>query len=310
MCRRSGKLIVDGSGEANERNRRPHARTRPDRDVAALAGVSVGTASKALNGRGQLREETRERVRAAAEQLGFRPNTVARSLLAGRTYTVGLITTDNFGRFSIPLMLGAEDALGAGEISAFMCDSRDDPIREQHYVRTLLSRRVDGHHRHRPPHRAAAAARPDLPDAGRLRLCTRRPTRPTARWSATRRRAPRRPSSTCCHRARRIAPRHRPAAASLGRACAGRALDGALRRRREPPAARAVRRVERGLGPPGRRHPARAPTPTSTRSSAAATRSPAGSPTACASAAGACPRTSRWSAWTTGRRSPRTAGRR
>ena len=48
----------------------------------------MGTVSKALNGRGQLREQTRERVRAAAEQLGFEPNTVARSLLAGRTYTV------------------------------------------------------------------------------------------------------------------------------------------------------------------------------------------------------------------------------
>jgi LacI family transcriptional regulator len=113
-------------------------------DVAALAGVSVGTASKALNGRGQLREQTRERVRAAAEQLGFQPNTVARSLLQGRTYTVGLITTDHYGRFSIPLMRGAEDALGAGQMAALMCESREDPIREQHYVRTLLGRRVDG----------------------------------------------------------------------------------------------------------------------------------------------------------------------
>jgi LacI family transcriptional regulator len=41
-------------------------------------------------------------------------------------------------------MRGAEDALGVGEMSAFLCDSRDDPIREQHYVRMLLSRRVDG----------------------------------------------------------------------------------------------------------------------------------------------------------------------
>jgi LacI family transcriptional regulator len=113
-------------------------------DVAALAGVSVGTASKALNGRGQLREQTRERVRAAAEQLGFQPNTVARSLLAGRTYTVGLVTTDHHGRFTIPIMRGAEDVLGAGQMAAFMCESREDPIREQHYVRTLLSRRVDG----------------------------------------------------------------------------------------------------------------------------------------------------------------------
>jgi LacI family transcriptional regulator len=113
-------------------------------DVATLARVSIGTASKALNGRGQLRAETRARVLAAAEQLGFHPNALARGLLAGRSYTVGLITTDSFGRFTIPIMLGVEDALGAGQISVFMCDGRDDPIREQHYIRTLLGRRVDG----------------------------------------------------------------------------------------------------------------------------------------------------------------------
>ncbi|PRY16765.1 LacI family DNA-binding transcriptional regulator [Kineococcus rhizosphaerae] len=113
-------------------------------DVAALAGVSAGTASKALNGTGQLRAETRERVRRAAEQLGFTPDAVGRGLSSGRSYTVGLITTDSFGRFSIPIMLGAENALGAGEMSVLLCDSRDDPLREQHYLRTLQARRVDG----------------------------------------------------------------------------------------------------------------------------------------------------------------------
>jgi len=113
-------------------------------DVAALAGVSAGTASKALNGTGQLKAETRERVRRAAEQLGFTPDSIGRGLSSGRSYTVGLITTDSFGRFSIPVMLGAENALGAGEMSVLLCDSRDDPLREQHYLRTLLARRVDG----------------------------------------------------------------------------------------------------------------------------------------------------------------------
>jgi len=113
-------------------------------DVAERAGVSVGTASKALNGRGSLREETRVRVREAAEELGFQPNTAALTLNSGRTYTVGMITTDTIGRFSIPLMMGVEDSLGAGQMSVFLCDGRDDPIREQYYLRTLLSRRVDG----------------------------------------------------------------------------------------------------------------------------------------------------------------------
>ena len=114
------------------------------RDVAAEAGVSIGTASKALNGQGKLRTETRERVAEVAQRLGFAPNTLAQALLAGRSFTVGLITTDSFGRFSIPVMLGAEDALGTGQVSVFMCDTRDDTEREKRYIEMLAARRVDG----------------------------------------------------------------------------------------------------------------------------------------------------------------------
>jgi LacI family transcriptional regulator len=113
-------------------------------EVARLAQVSIGTASKALNGRGQLRAETRQRVQQAAAVLGFRSNPSARGLVQGRTFTVGLITDDGFGRFSIPVLLGAEDALGAGQMGLFFCDTRDDPIRERHYVSMLVGRRVDG----------------------------------------------------------------------------------------------------------------------------------------------------------------------
>ncbi|MFD4879282.1 LacI family DNA-binding transcriptional regulator [Streptomyces sp. NPDC058420] len=113
-------------------------------DVAALAGVSVGTASKALNGAGRMRPETRQRVLDAVETLGFRPNQNAQSLHTGRSWTVGLMTTDGIGRFSTPVLLGAEDALGAGKISVLLCDTRGDAIREQHHLRNLMDRRVDG----------------------------------------------------------------------------------------------------------------------------------------------------------------------
>lgn len=114
------------------------------RDVAARAGVSPGTVSKALNGTGQLRASTRDRVTAAAAELGFRPNHLAKSLLQGRTYTVGILTSDSFGRFTNPVMVGIEDALGAGRMSTLLCDGRGDPLRERHYVQELLNRRVDG----------------------------------------------------------------------------------------------------------------------------------------------------------------------
>jgi LacI family transcriptional regulator len=56
------------------------------RDVAEAAGVSVSTVSKALNGQGKLRAETRERVLAAAHRLGFAPNPLAQGLPAGRSF--------------------------------------------------------------------------------------------------------------------------------------------------------------------------------------------------------------------------------
>jgi LacI family transcriptional regulator len=113
-------------------------------DIAERTGVSRATVSKALNGRGQLRQATRELVLDAARELGFRQDAVGRELVAARTYTVGLITTDSYGRFTVPILTGAEDALALGEISMLLCESREDPIRERHYLRTLIARRVDG----------------------------------------------------------------------------------------------------------------------------------------------------------------------
>ncbi|GAA3022676.1 LacI family DNA-binding transcriptional regulator [Streptosporangium longisporum] len=113
-------------------------------DVASLAGVSIATVSKALNGKDNVRPDTRRRVLEAAEQLSFRPNALARNLLTGQSRTVGLLTSDSVGRFGIPVLLGAEDAFGAGEMAVVLCDARGDAIREQHHLRMLLSRRVDG----------------------------------------------------------------------------------------------------------------------------------------------------------------------
>ncbi|GGN91955.1 LacI family transcriptional regulator [Actinoplanes lobatus] len=120
--------------------------TRPVtlREVAKLAGVSIATASKALNGQPQVRASTRDRVLRAAEQLNFSPNTLAQGLITQRSGTVGLLTSDLEGRFSIPILMGAEDAFGSDQTSVFLCDARGDNVREKHHLRALLSRRVDG----------------------------------------------------------------------------------------------------------------------------------------------------------------------
>ena len=123
----------------------PARRLRPTiRDVARAADVSVGTASKALNGKGRLRPETRARVIREAELLEFRPNDLIKSLIRGRSYTVGLVTTDYFGRFSMPVIAGIEDALGAAEILVFLCNVRDDLTRERNVIASLIGKQVDG----------------------------------------------------------------------------------------------------------------------------------------------------------------------
>jgi len=113
-------------------------------DVAEAAGVSLATASKALNGRGDVAAATRARVESAAFELRFTPNPLARGLLASRSGTVGLLTNDLEGRFVLPILAGAEDALGAGSVNVFLCDAQGYAVREQHHLRALLSRRVDG----------------------------------------------------------------------------------------------------------------------------------------------------------------------
>lgn len=120
------------------------ARTATLSDVARAAGVSVSTASKALNGRPDVSGTTRAKVQQAAEELAFSPNSLARSLVSGRSFTVGLITHDLEGRFSTPILMGAEDAFGLNNISLLLCDARGDYLRERHQVKVLLERRVDG----------------------------------------------------------------------------------------------------------------------------------------------------------------------
>jgi LacI family transcriptional regulator len=114
------------------------------KDVAALSGVSIATASKALNNRGEVHPDTRTRVLEAARRIKFRPNPMAQGLLAGQTGTVGMLTDDLIGRFSIPILTGAEDAFGTGRMSVFLCDARGDSIRLQYHLQALLGRRVDG----------------------------------------------------------------------------------------------------------------------------------------------------------------------
>jgi LacI family transcriptional regulator len=125
-------------------SRKPLPKNSTLLDVATLAGVSIATASKALNDRPDVHPETRRRVLEAAAKISFTPNRLAKNLLTGQTETVGMLTNDLEGRFSLPIMMGAEDAFGTGRMSVLLCDARGDAIRESYHVQALLGRRVDG----------------------------------------------------------------------------------------------------------------------------------------------------------------------
>ena len=113
-------------------------------DVANAAGVSVATASKALNDTGRMTDETRQRVKAAASALGFRPNATARALLSSRSFTIGLLTNDTYGRFTLPLMAGVSEQLVDEGVSVFLCTIGDDPVLGRVHVDAMLDKQVDG----------------------------------------------------------------------------------------------------------------------------------------------------------------------
>jgi LacI family transcriptional regulator len=114
-------------------------------EVAERAGVSLTTASKAINGKNRVSDQTRARVMAAAGELSFTPSPIARSLTTGRTSTVGFIIADSMShRFAVPVMLGAEAALGEIDLSMITCDARGDQARGLELARMLTARKVDG----------------------------------------------------------------------------------------------------------------------------------------------------------------------
>ncbi|MDQ7246344.1 LacI family DNA-binding transcriptional regulator [Dongia sedimenti] len=113
-------------------------------DVAAAAGVSTATASKALNDTGRMSSETRDRIRRIARELGFRPNSLARSLTSKRSFTVGLLTDDTYGRFTLPVMAGISEGLIDHGVSVFLCTVEDNPELAKVHVDAMLDKQVDG----------------------------------------------------------------------------------------------------------------------------------------------------------------------
>lgn len=113
-------------------------------DVAARAGVSVGTVSNVLNRPERVAPSTRERVLQAIDELGFVRNEAARQLRAGHSRTIGLVVLDVRNPFFTDLAAGAEGVAAALGLSVMLCNSNDDTSREHHYLSTLKEQRAFG----------------------------------------------------------------------------------------------------------------------------------------------------------------------
>lgn len=114
------------------------------KDVASVAGVSVPTASKVLNGRGRVSAQTRDRILLAAERLDFRPNALAVFFASGRSHTIGVLAQNAPGAFAMRVITGVTAELGRRDMATLLYDSAQNRKVLSENVRKFEARRIDG----------------------------------------------------------------------------------------------------------------------------------------------------------------------
>lgn len=113
-------------------------------DIARRANVSPATVSRVINQTVPVDPATEERVRAAIEELGYRPNLLARSFRRRKTQTIGLLVPDNSNPFFAELARVIEDAGFERQHNVILCNSDLSEQKQADYVDVLLAKRVDG----------------------------------------------------------------------------------------------------------------------------------------------------------------------
>ncbi len=135
-------------------------------DVAKRAGVSAITVSRVINRSGYVSEETRKRVEAAADDLGYLQNSLARSLRSSRTNTIGLIVSDITNPFFTNLARGVEDIASDAGFTVIFCNTDESTDEEEKYTQVLLKKQVDGFllvPTHSSPHSIQMIQKRDIP---------------------------------------------------------------------------------------------------------------------------------------------------
>jgi LacI family transcriptional regulator len=113
-------------------------------DVARAAGVSTATAGRALGGYGPVSDQARARVLAAAERLGYRPNSLARSMITGTTSTLGVVIGDIENPFFAGATRGIIDVARGEGFEVILANTDEDVTVERAALKVFLEKRVDG----------------------------------------------------------------------------------------------------------------------------------------------------------------------
>ena len=114
------------------------------KDVARLADVSTATVSRVLTGSSRVSPQLSKRVLEAVEALQYKPSRVARSLRTRTTRILGVIVSDIRNPFFTSLVRGIEDVAHANEYSLILCNSDEDPAKEELYISVLMAEAVAG----------------------------------------------------------------------------------------------------------------------------------------------------------------------
>lgn len=114
------------------------------RDVADYAQVSLATVSRVLNNNATVDEILRARVLEAIRVLGYQPNRAARRLRAQSSSVIGLVISDIQNPYFISVISGVEDAAYAKQMNIVLCNSDEDPNKQELYLRVMEAERVAG----------------------------------------------------------------------------------------------------------------------------------------------------------------------
>lgn len=114
-------------------------------DIARRAGVSKATVSRVINDKpGGVSEATKQRILKLIDEMEYRPNSLARSVAIARSYTIGVVIPDIANHFFNVVLRGIDDYLSAHGYAMLLCNSDNDPQKEQKHLMSFVDKRVDG----------------------------------------------------------------------------------------------------------------------------------------------------------------------